>query len=238
VPEPASITRARLEEIRLADGDRSSEVTDTEATVDVQFNPESLKVTYSNTVAGGDQSGGSAIQYVSKSSTKLSVTLWFDASAKEGVADVRELTKPVNHFFIPVQQGEGMAPPAVRFLWGSFLFEGVMDSMDETLEYFSADGRPLRAQVALSITSQDIQSKIARLAGAGGAAAPGTRPQVPATEGEGLQQMLGRTGDPAGWMAVASANGIENPRMLAPGTSVDLAAGRSASASVSVTVRR
>jgi hypothetical protein len=226
VPEPASITRARLQEIRLADGDRPSEVTNEQATVEVQFNPESLKVTFSNTVAGGDQSGGSAIQYVSKSSTKLTVDLWFDASATADVDDVRELTKKVNHFFVPVPQGDGLAPPAVRFLWGSFLFEGVMESMDETLEYFSAEGRPLRAKVALSISSQDIQFQIQALAG-GGAPAPGTRPQVPATEGEGLQQMLGRTGDPAGWMAVASANGIENPRMLAPGTF-----------SVSVTVRR
>jgi Contractile injection system tube protein len=238
VPEPAAITRARLQEIRLADGDRPSEVTNEQATVEVQFNPESLKVTFSNTVAGGDQSGGSAIQYVSKSTTKLTVDLWFDASATTDVDDVRELTKKVNHFFVPVPQGEGLAPPAVRFLWGSFLFEGVMESMDETLEYFSAEGRPLRAKVALSISSQDIQFQIQALAGAGGAAAPGTRPQVPATAGEGLQQMLGRTGDPAGWMAVASANGIENPRMLAPGTFVDLAAGRSATASVSVTVRR
>ncbi|RZL85262.1 MAG: peptidoglycan-binding protein [Rhodococcus sp. (in: high G+C Gram-positive bacteria)] len=223
MPEPASITRAKLQEIRLADGDRPSQVTNDQATVEVQFNPESLKVTYSNTVAGGDQSGGAAIQYVSKSSTKLTAELWFDASATANVADVRELTKKVNHFFVPVRQGEGLAPPAVRFLWGSFLFEGVMESMDETLEFFSAEGRPLRAKVALSIASQDIQFQIQALAGA---PAPGTRPQAPASEGEGLQQMLGRSGDPSGWVAVASANGIENPRILTPGSFVDLAAGR------------
>ena len=60
-----------------------------DATVEVQFNPETLKVTYSNTMAGGDQSGGAAIQFVSKSSTKLAVELWFDASAKAGADDVR-----------------------------------------------------------------------------------------------------------------------------------------------------
>ncbi|MGE0796582.1 MAG: peptidoglycan-binding protein, partial [Acidimicrobiia bacterium] len=195
-----------------------SEVTNPDATVEVQFNPETLKVSYANTVAGQDQSGGSAIQYVAKSSSKLAVDLWFDASARADVVDVRELTKKVNHFFVPVRQGTGLAPPAIRFHWGSFLFEGVMTSMDETLEFFSAAGRPLRAHVAIVVTSQYVQFQLGSIAGAG----PGTRPQTPTAAGEGLQQLLGRAGDPSGWQAVARANGIENPRFLPPGSFVDL----------------
>jgi hypothetical protein len=224
VPQPAQVAKARLQEIRLADGDRPSEVTDESATLEVPFNPETLKVAYSNTVAGGDQSGGSAIQFVSKSSTKLAVDLWFDVSVRPELRDVRELTNKVNHFFVPVPQGEGLAPPPVRFSWGSFLFEGVMQSMDETLELFSADGRPLRSKVSLSIESQDIQSRI-DTAALGSAATPGTRPLLPAVEGEGLQQMLGRSGSSEGWQAVALANGIENPRLLTPGSFIDPAPG-------------
>lgn len=219
MPEPTTITRARLEHVRLGDGDRSTEVTDETASITVQFNPETLKVTYANTVAGGDQAGGSAIQYVSKSSTTLAVDLWFDASVRPDVDDVRKLTQQVNHFFVPVPQGEGLAPPAVRFLWGSFLFEGVMKSMDETLELFSAEGRPLRAKVAVTIASQDIQFQFQEVAGDGGM--PGTTPRVPATDGEGLQQLLGRDGDPSRWQEVAAANGIENPRFLPAGSFVD-----------------
>lgn len=222
MPEPATVTRARLEQIRLGDGDRDSEITDENATVEVQFNPESLKVTYSNTLGSEDQAGGAAIQQVSKSSTKLAVDLWFDASALSDVADVRTKTKQVNDFFTP--RGETPQLPGVRFIWGSFLFEGVMQSLDETLEFFSADGRPLRAKVAISIASQDIQFRINPLESNGDATA--TRPQTPATEGEGLQQMLGRRGNPEDWQSVAAANGIENPRFLEPGSSVDAAAGR------------
>ena len=65
----------------------------------------------------------------------------------------------------------------MRFQWGSFLFEGVMDSMDETLEFFSADGRPLRAKVSISITSQDIQFQSRRRPSSGGGV-PGTTPAV------------------------------------------------------------
>src|SRR5262245_45850288 len=76
--------------------------------VTVQFNPETLKVSYANQVVPPENNSGeakstdkratSAIQYVGKGSTKLSVQLWFDATAvmPEGqtrVGDVRELTQ-------------------------------------------------------------------------------------------------------------------------------------------------
>jgi hypothetical protein len=229
VPETGSLAKAKLVQIELADGDAASRETNADATVTVQFNPETLKVTYSNTMEGGDQSGGAAIQYVSKSSTKMSVELWFDAAALADEDDVRRLTKKVNHFITPIPQGEGMAPPAVRFTWGSFLFEGVMDSMDETLEYFSADGRPLRAKVSISITSQEIQFHEPPPPSSGGSV-PGTAPQRQAQEGDSLQGMVGRDrgrgAGAEGWQAVAAANGIENPRRLEPGSFVDLNAAR------------
>src|SRR5262245_2252922 len=150
---------------------------------------------------GDDQAGGSAIQFVSKSSTKLSVELWFDATVHPDERDVRKLTKKVNHFVTPKKaegggKGKGkkggMAPPGVRFLWGSFLFEGVMESMDETLEFFSAEGRPLRAKVAVAITSQDIQFKIKELADGGNV--PGTSPQLAMPEGQSLPQAMDQRG--------------------------------------------
>lgn len=228
MPEATTLAKAQLVEIELGDGDNPSREANLDATVTVQFNPETLKVGYSNTMEGGDQTGGSAVQFVSKSSTKLSVELWFDASAMADEDDVRRLTKKVNNFITPAPRGEGMAPPAVRFAWGSFLFEGVVDSMDETLELFSADGRPLRAKVSLSISSQDIQFHEPPPPSSGGSV-PGTSPQQQARDGDSLQTMMGRnaggrSGGADGWQSVASANGIEQPRRLAPGTFVDLAA--------------
>ncbi|MGY1776798.1 hypothetical protein ACI8AV_13135 [Geodermatophilus sp. SYSU D00804] len=227
MPETAALAKARLVEIVLADEDAPSRETDPGTTVVVQFNPETLKVVYSNTMEGGDQSGGAAIQFVSKSSTKLTVELWFDASALADVDDVRRLTKQVNHFITPVPHGEGLAPPAVRFSWGTFLFEGVMESMDETLELFSSEGRPLRARVSVSITSQEIQFHEPPPPSSGGGV-PGTTPREQVRDGDSLQQMLGRrsgrgSGAP-GWQSVADANGIDNPRRLPTGTFVDLSA--------------
>jgi hypothetical protein len=228
VAEPAALTKAELVPVRLSDGDADSK--EQSKGITVQFNPETLKVTYANQIGGGDQAGTGAKQFTSKSTTKLSVELWFDASAQEGTRDVRVQTQKVLYFFKPVDQGKKKAPtpPAVRFHWGSFLFEGVMDSLDETLELFSSDGRPLRAKVSISITRQDIQLSDPSDASSGGSV-PGTSPQTQAKAGDSLQGMIGRargTGAGAeGWQAVAAANGIENPRRLEPGTFVDLQAG-------------
>jgi hypothetical protein len=225
VPEPASLAKAKLVQIELGNDNVDSREASPGHTVTVQFNPETLKVVYANTMKGGDQSGGGAIQFVSKSSTKLSVELWFDTSALADEDDVRRRTKQVNYFFTPVRQGDGMAPPPVRFSWGSFLFEGVMDTMDETLEFFSADGRPQRAKVSISITSQEIQFHEPQQPSSGGNLL-GVAPLVQARAGDSLQQMIGRGSDRGagapGWQAVAAANGIENPRRLQPGTFIDL----------------
>src|SRR5262245_57803861 len=69
--------------------------------VTVQFNPETLKVSYANQVVppqqqnnsksnNTDQRATSSIQYVGKGSTKLSVQLWFDVTAELPEGQTRE----------------------------------------------------------------------------------------------------------------------------------------------------
>ena len=43
-------------------------------------------------------------------------------------------------------------PPGIQFRWGSFVFAGTLDSMEETLDYFGEDGTAMRSTVSLSIT--------------------------------------------------------------------------------------
>ena len=233
MPEPNELQKAQLREIEW---DKEQVVTDKkENWVDVQFNPETLTVNLTNQKSGGDQRGGSAMQYVGSGNTKLSLDLWFDATIAQAIGgqpaprDVRELTEKVNYFMKPVPKkvrGEDkLVPPAVRFIWGTFLFDGIMDSVNEKLEYFSEDGRPLRAMMSLSISSQSIQFQRGTQAAGGGLStggAPGVTPQVPARSGQtlqGLAQAVGRGND---WQQIAAANGIENPRQLDPGALVDV----------------
>ena len=46
--------------------------------------------------------------------------------------------------------------PAVRFAWGTIVFDGIIEQVTEDLDYFAADGTPLRAKVGVTITEQNF----------------------------------------------------------------------------------
>jgi hypothetical protein len=196
--------------------------------VEVQFNPEVLKVTFSNALVqpqGGDQSAGNpGRQFVGPGTTKLALQLWFDVTAmeKDPVDDVRRLTQKVIFFMTPQKTADPkkLAPPGVQFQWGSFLFKGIVEALEETLDYFSPDGKPLRASITLTLTQQKIletkfkgEGKVPERAG--------QAPLKAAKQGESLQNMAARTGKDD-WQSIAAANGIEDPLRMAPGALVNL----------------
>jgi hypothetical protein len=216
----------------------------------VQFNPETLKVSFANQLAqsnsgsgssnssssgGSDQSQPSSRQFVGAGTTKLSLQLWFDVNAplpngKEGTIDVRELTKDVAYFITPQKSEDDpnqYIPPILRFAWGSFTFDGMVDSLDESLEFFSDEGVPLRATMTLNMSQQKIDAFAGRQNNKnepppGLGAAPGTRPLAQATAGLSLQALADVQGGGGDWQNIASLNGIENPRLLQPGQLIDL----------------
>ncbi|MCM8593854.1 peptidoglycan-binding protein [Accumulibacter sp.] len=263
MPE-VDIQHARLIELK----DDLSDVMPNGRTVEVQFNPESLKLSYANQIQAqpngssnsrpptGNQSQGTAArQFVGAGTTKLAVQLWFDVSAATAspfmVDDVRRVTAKVLYFMKPKPPAAGArdaaqrTPPGVRFSWGSFLFDGIVESVEENVDFFSNTGKALRASLTLNLIQQDIL--VPDFSARGDGRVPGTRPLWPASSGQSLQQMNdaqpggsarpGASGNggagfaaggaafqSGGWQQVALANGIENPRTLAPGQLIDLAA--------------
>jgi hypothetical protein len=243
MPDTLNLKKAELVELKsdfsdvLSGGNR----------VTVQFNPDSLKVSFANQIAtsegAGSQKGTAGILQVGAGTTKLTLQLWFDVTrlgdSEAPAKDVRDLTKQVSFFITPkLQPGKEpkYIPPATRFLWGTFHFDGIMDSVEETLDYWSNDGKPLRANMSVSMSQQKIEAfsianrqsgpaqQIAQLMGKGGFAGgypPGTAPLAQAAAGISLQGMADASGV-SDWQSVATANGIENPRLLAPGQLVNL----------------
>jgi hypothetical protein len=215
--------------------------------VPVQFNPETLKVSFSNQIvppdkAGtGDKTDTASTQFVGKGTTKLTVQLWFDVNAvlqeaHAGATDVRRLTKKVAYFITPQESSTDptkKVPPAVRFRWGTFQFDGIMDSLEESLEFFSADGKPQRASLSLSLSQQEIQfaftdpKKLKRGAAGLPGGVPGTRPLTQAAAGDTLQGLAGNQGRRDDWQDIAAANDVDNPRLLRPGQLIDMGAARS-----------
>jgi hypothetical protein len=198
--------------------------------VEVQFNPEALKVTFANAIVqpqGGDQSAGnSGRQFVGAGTTKLALQLWFDVTAMEEdpVDDVRRLTQKVIYFMTPQKSDadpKKLSPPGVQFQWGSFLFKGIVEALEESLEYFSPDGKPLRASITLTLSQQKILETVFEDDGRV-PSRPGQAPLKAAKEGDSVQNMAARHGKGANWQSIAAANGIEDPLRLAAGALVNL----------------
>jgi hypothetical protein len=232
MPELVHLEKAELREL---DAELTEEI-HPERNTRVQFNPETLKVSFANQVAqgdgAGDQKGTPARQFVGAGTTKLALQLWFDVSAplpqgEPAVDDVRKLTQKVAYFITPrpdEKDKKKLVPPAVRFLWGTFQFDGILESMEESLEFFSSDGRPLRASVTLALTQQKITEFTFRrhdVEAPPGATAPGTQTLTAAPQNTSLQAMADRDGQ-KDWRKVATANRIENPRRLEPGRLIDM----------------
>jgi hypothetical protein len=218
---------------------------DMDNAIDVQFNPTTLKVSLSNTLKENQRGGNSrASQFVDKSSSSLTIELFFDSSyidsgsvngheeLTEG-GDVRNVTKLIAERFIK-PRGNGRrkrAPKRCLFQWGSFEFIGLVESYEETLDFFSKEGRPLRSTVSLKLKEDRFQF---RQRTNGVSAADNTQPTFTNTgagaangadgAGQGAQglpggnqnatQVPGSSSDGAGsWRDSALFNGIENPRL-------------------------
>jgi hypothetical protein len=238
MPDPVPMAKAELRELDASFANTINE----DKWTKVQFNPDSLKVSFANQLkepsGSGDQRGSQSRQFVGAGTTKLAVQLWFDVTEELGqglpdVIDVRQLTQRVAYFITPLgdppNDPKKFIPPAVRFMWGTFQFDGIAESMEETLELFSHEGRPLRASVALVISQQKITTFTFNEANdpAGftrrNRPRAGTQPQTEAPANSNLQSMAASQpgGQQRPWQSVASANGIENPRQLAPGQLID-----------------
>lgn len=195
--------------------------------IKVQFNPASLRVTLSNTLRDSSSGSGQskAAQFVDKSESTLAIELVFDTSVidaenlseNDGTQtllhqDVRQQTQQIASEFMKPQDSESSQPKApkrCRFQWGSFSFIGMLSSYNETLDFFSPEGVPLRATLALTFKQDNYQFDIIDIKDAL------RRQGRLAVEGEGVSAAdanLAANRDPKQWRDTAMYNGMENPR--------------------------
>jgi hypothetical protein len=125
--------------------------------VQAQFNPGSLAITHeakndTKPPIKKDKSGtnvvGTLNQRTGFSTTLSSIELIFDTT-RDGT-DVRSFTLKLANMIYRADIPN--IAPTVRFQWGTLLFKGTIDSMTETLDYFSELGVPLRATVSLKMS--------------------------------------------------------------------------------------
>lgn len=199
-------------------------------TIPVQFNPGTLQVEITNSINQQGEAGGTN-QVSTQSSAKMGLDLLFDTSGSG--EDVRSKTRALRAA-VRAPQGEGSStppeagaafvPPLVTFQWGTFIFAGIAESYRETLDFFSADGVPLRSQVALSLKEQPGEFTPLERPNPRGSASPSAFEVSGALGGGGAAGIAGLGGDLRAARAIASANGEASLRFSA-GASLALGGG-------------
>jgi len=188
----------------------------------VMFNPASLKVSLTNKLQDEKNGGaqGGAKQSTQGTTSKLETELIFDTT--ETGTDVREAWGPLRKLAL-TPKGHSPKPPQVRFRWARFTFTGVIETLNETLDFWSSEGVPLRASVQVTLQGFGLDE-------------PDKKTQdkpltatlsKPAANGRGVIDVADDAGDPRGGRSLAAANGVEDMRAAPDGpltvpASVDL----------------
>ncbi|HEX7679077.1 MAG TPA: hypothetical protein VF713_13185 [Thermoanaerobaculia bacterium] len=179
--------------------------------VEVHFNPASLIYTIENS---SKQSAGKPIgeQYIAQFSARLTMDLQFDTT--DTGEDVQLTTGRMAMFMqssasasrIP-SGASPQAQPVVQFQWGSYTFVGIMESYNETIDFFSADGVPLRSLVNISLVRQDLV-----LNGDTASGTPINGSVVQTGNGASVTGVSTLGGDPTAARQLGADNGLESLR--------------------------
>lgn len=179
----------------------------------VQFNPTSLSYSVQNTLEKKGRDAN-AKQFVAQTTAKLEFDLVFD-STHDG-ADVRGETDRIKQFLNPGDKSSNkdQAPALVGFRWGTYLFKGILESFKENLDFFSAEGVPLRSTLKIGLSSQDPKDVFAELPAGhpDAAAAAGGGVSLAAMGQRGTSGMAAQGGNAGAGRALAASNGFESMR--------------------------
>src|SRR5262249_10866820 len=136
--------------------------------------------------------------------------------------DVRVTTEKIGKFMEPDSQ---KIPPVILFEWGSYKFQGMVETFKETIDFFAPNGVPLRATVNLTISQQDeVFETTDGSRGFETQRSPSLDAvQLPPAGGDGggsgssedATGVATRSGDPRAARGIASANGLESMRFTA-----------------------
>lgn len=234
--------KAKLFKVDQANPGNEPGVGSTDAVL-VQFNPTSLSYSVQNTLEKKGRDAN-AKQFVAQTTAKLEFDLVFD-STHDG-ADVRGETDRIKQFLNPGDKSSNkdQAPALVGFRWGTYLFKGILESFKENLDFFSAEGVPLRSTLKIGLSSQDPKDVFAELPAGhpDAAAAAGGGVSLAAMGQRGTSGMAAQGGNAGAGRALAASNGFESMRnpgagvaaVASGGVQLKAAVGFSAGVSVGV----
>ncbi len=186
-----------------------------------QFNPETYTDTTEVNLGPQEQAkgaDGSEAKFEAIQPKKYSFELMLDGT---GVAPGLPVIAAVELFKVTVGlRGDMHRPPFLMLVWGSLVAFTVLESCSVSYKLFSPAGLPLRA--SLSVTFREhVPKQLGALKA--NLASPDIEHAHEVREGEHLTTIVNEVyGDPAYYLAVARANGLDTVRQLQPGSALYL----------------
>jgi hypothetical protein len=167
------------------------------------------------------------LQFVRGQNEKITMELFFDTTEfgmVDNVTDVRDYTSRI--YALTKVNGDTHAPPRCSLTWRGRLFSFgwkatsrcLVESVNEEFNLFSPSGVPLRAK--LNVTFREYLTIEEQLQETPRHTA--SRPKVRVLpRGKTVSHLAWEEyGDPGEWRLIADANNLDNPRLVAPGTTL------------------
>ena len=190
----------------------------------VQFNPEEYTVNRDNNYAQAAIPGLSAplLQFAHGNMQTLEMELLIDTyEAHNGNAagdDVREVVRKVTGL-LDIDPATH-APPVLLFTWGSISFTCVLARASQKFIMFRPDGIPVRARVQVTFNefkNAELEAKEVKRQ-----TTDYTKRRV-VRQGETLSGIAADAyEDPSAWRPIAIRNGVDDPRRLTVGESLQV----------------
>ena len=182
------------------------------AAIPVLFNPTNYSLDKTNVLSEERSPGSSSpiISFAHGNARVLSMELFCDTY--EARTDVRAFTNEI--YRLLAIDADEHRPPLCRFVWGTFVFRCMVERVAGRFTLFLPDGTPVRA--TLTVTFKEYRDARLEASDPHRNSADHTKTRA-VKRGETLTSIAAEEyGDPRQWRPIAAANGIENPRRLAP----------------------
>ncbi len=193
------------------------------------YNPETVSMGRRNSWLSNPMPGKGvpSLRYGGAGGGWLRLDLEFDTTA-EGTAVTKHTGKIMGLMDIKAdlpgtdEATNNARPPTVVFHWGDLhSFKSVVADLQLAFTYFSSGGVPLRASMQLELQQYEPSQAFGPQNPTSGTPKPGRVHRV--QPGETLDRISARYyGDATRWRLLATANGLEDPLSLRPGTLLDV----------------
>lgn len=195
----------------------------------VMYNPDKFSISHSNSSDNGKSIilGEPNDKFLHRNPRSLKMELFFDGT-ESSPSDIKgfgintlvganQVDLQIKEFLAATTNIEGSIhrTPYLVFVWGTFIFPGIIESADVSYSLFSSDGRPLRARVNISVKEAASKKKYLKVLNL---LSPDLTHVYTVKQGDRLDLLCDKFyEDTALYYEIASINNLKNPRRLTVG---------------------